>query len=157
MNKKPLIIILLVLIALSLLAFFIVTISKKTDSQNVITNIISEVKVSQMQGLKIEVLKEGTGVEVKKDDRVIIKYTGTFKDGTEFDSNINTNDPLTFVLGQNKVIQGWELGVLGMKMGEKRRLTVPSSLAYGKAGRPPLIPPNATLIFDIELLGILVK
>jgi len=156
-NKKPLIIILLILIALSLLAYFVIVVSKKTSSPNIITNIVSEAKISTMQGLKIEVLKEGIGKEAEKDDRVAVKYIGTFKDGTQFDSTADSDQPLTFVLGQNKVIKGWELGVLGMKMGEKRRLTVPSSLAYGKAGRPPVIPPNATLIFDIELLAILIK
>lgn len=157
MNKKPLIIILVILIALSLLAYFILVISKKTSSPNIITDIVSEAKISTMQGLKIEILREGTGMGAQKGDRAVVEYVGTFKDGTEFGSNINTGEPLTFVLGENDVIQGWELGVLGMKMGEKRRLTVPSSLAYGRAGRPPLIPPNASLIFEIELMAILIK
>ncbi len=157
MNKKPLVIVLLVLIALSLLMYVVVVISKKTGSPNIVTDIISSVKTPNRQGLKVEILKEGIGVGAQKGDRVIVRYVGTFKDGTEFDSNINKSDPLTFVLGQNKVIQGWELGILSMKMGEKRRLTIPSSLAYGKSGRPPVIPPNATLIFEVELLGILIK
>lgn len=156
MNKKPLIITLLVLIALSLLMLFVVVIAKKTNSPG-ITNIISGIKSPQMQGLKIEVLREGAGAEAKTGDRVIIRYTGTFKDGTEFGSNVRESDPLTFVLGENKVIKGWEMGVLGMKTGEKRRLTIPSTLAYGKKGRPPVIGPNETLIFDIELMGILVN
>ncbi len=157
MDKKPLIIIVLVLIALSVLAFFVVVISKKTTSPNIVTNIIAEVKNSQLQGLKIEVLTEGMGSETQKGDRVVVKYVGTFKDGTQFASSDDSQKPLTFVLGEKDVIKGWELGVLGMKVGEKRRLTVPSSLAYGKAGKPPLIPPNTSLIFDIELVIILVK
>ena len=157
MNKKPLIITLLVLIALSLLMWVVVFFSQKTDSPNFVTNIISEAKISSMQGLKIETLRDGTGDGARKGDRVIIRYVGTFKDGTEFDSNLNDSQPLTFVLGQNKVIQGWEMGILGMKMGEKRRLTVPSSLAYGKTGRPPLIGPNTALIFEVELMGILIN
>ena len=157
MNKKPLIIILVILIALSLLAYFVVVISKRTSSPNIISDIVSEAKISQMQGLKIEVLKEGIGNGAAKNDRVIIKYIGTFKDGTQFASSDDSQKPLTFVLGENKVIKGWELGILGMKMGEKRRLTIPSSLAYGKTGRPPVIPPNAPLIFEVELLGILIK
>ncbi len=157
MNKKPLIAILITLIIITLIIIVVVIVSKKSSSPNIISSIISEVKISQMQGLKIEILREGNGVEAKKDDRVIVNYAGTFKDGTQFDSSFDRNEPLTFVLGENRVIAGWEMGVSGMKMGEKRRLIVPASLAYGKTGRPPVIPPNTPLIFEIELLGILVK
>ena len=93
MDKKPLIIIVLVLIALSVLAFFVVVISKKTTSPNIVTNIIAEVKNSQLQGLKIEVLTEGMGSETQKGDRVVVKYVGTFKDGTQFASSDDSRSP----------------------------------------------------------------
>lgn len=107
------------------------------------------------QNLKIEVLKEGSGEVAKSGDTVTVDYVGTLEDGTKFDSSIDKGTPFTFVLGVGRVIQGWDLGVAGMKIGEKRRLTIPSELAYGETGTPGgPIPPNATLIFEVELLGI---
>lgn len=107
-----------------------------------------------IQGMKVEILKEGAGEAVKSGDRVTVDYVGTFENGTKFDSSIDRGEPLWFDLGLNRVIQGWELGIPGMKVGEKRRLTIPSELAYGDNGRPPIIPPKATLIFEVELLKI---
>jgi hypothetical protein len=107
-----------------------------------------------VQGLKIETLKAGTGAEVKKGDTVSVHYVGTLEDGTKFDSSLDRGTPFSFTLGANRVIQGWEQGVLGMKVGEKRKLTVPSDLGYGEAGYPGVIPGNATLIFEVELVGI---
>ena len=107
------------------------------------------------QNMKVETLKEGSGQAAKTGDTVTVNYTGTLTDGTKFDSSRNPGrTPFPFTLGQHSVIQGWELGVLGMKIGEKRRLTIPPELAYGAAGRPPVIPANATLIFEIDLLAI---
>ena len=103
--------------------------------------------------LKIETVKEGTGEAAKNGDTVSVHYVGTLEDGTKFDSSIDRGTPLLFILGTGQVIQGWDLGVLGMKVGEKRKLTIPSNLAYGEQGYGP-IPGRATLIFEVELLGI---
>ena len=108
-----------------------------------------------IQGMKVEILKQGSGAEAKSGDAVTVNYTGTLTDGTKFDSSLNPGrTPFQFTLGQNRVIQGWELGVLGMKVGEKRKLTIPPELGYGAQGAGGLIPPNATLLFEVDLLGI---
>ena len=104
--------------------------------------------------LKKEDLVVGKGAEAIDGKTVTVHYTGTLTDGTKFDSSVDRKEPFSFVLGAGEVIQGWDQGVLGMKIGEKRRLTVPSSLGYGPGGYPPVIPPNATLIFEVELLSI---
>jgi len=107
-----------------------------------------------MQGMKVEILKEGTGEGAKVGDNIVVNYVGTLTDGTKFDSSIDRNQPFPYTLGQNMVIKGWEMGLLGMKVGEKRKLTIPYELAYGESGRPPVIPPKATLIFEIDMLSI---
>lgn len=107
------------------------------------------------QNMKIETLKEGTGEGAKTGDLVTVNYTGTLENGTKFDSSLNPGrTPFEFTLGQNRVIQGWEQGVLGMKVGETRKLTIPPELGYGSQGAGGVIPPNATLIFQIDLLKI---
>lgn len=104
--------------------------------------------------LKIEVLKEGTGEVIKNGELATVHYTGWLTDGTKFDSSLDRGEAFTFPLGAGMVIKGWEQGVLGMKVGEKRKLTIPSSLGYGERGAGAIIPPNATLIFEVELLKI---
>jgi peptidylprolyl isomerase len=104
--------------------------------------------------LKTEDLKTGTGREAKLGDKVSVHYTGWLTDGTKFDSSLDRNKPFTLQLGKTQVIQGWHDGIVGMKVGGKRKLTIPPRLAYGRGGRPPTIPPNAVLIFDIDLLSI---
>ncbi len=105
-------------------------------------------------GLKIEILEEGTGVGAKNGDVVSVHYTGTFEDGTKFDSSLDRGTPFSFKLGAGQVIEGWDLGVLGMKPGEKRKLTIPTELGYGPNGIPGAIPKNAVLVFEVELLSI---
>jgi FKBP-type peptidyl-prolyl cis-trans isomerase len=103
--------------------------------------------------LSVEILEEGSGKEAKAGDRLSVHYTGTLRDGTQFDSSYDRGEPYTFVLGIGEVINGWDQGVIGMKIGEKRKLEIPSSLGYGSNGSG-IIPPNAGLIFEIELLTI---
>lgn len=105
-------------------------------------------------GLKIEDIKAGEGMEAKAGNTISVHYTGTLVDGTKFDSSYDRGEPLSFTLGIGQVIKGWDNGVLGMKIGGKRKLTIPSALAYGKQGVPGAIPPNATLIFEVELLDV---
>ena len=104
--------------------------------------------------LKKDDEKVGTGPACKSGDKVRVHYTGTLLDGTKFDSSLDRGEPFEFTLGQGMVIKGWDEGVVGMKKGGKRKLTIPSDKAYGKAGSPPKIPPNSPLVFDVELVEI---
>jgi FKBP-type peptidyl-prolyl cis-trans isomerase len=104
--------------------------------------------------LGIKDLTVGKGAEAKAGDSVKVHYVGTLTDGKEFDSSKKHNEPFVFELGAGRVIKGWDQGVAGMKVGGKRKLTVPPSLGYGARGFPPVIPPNSTLIFEVELLEV---
>lgn len=104
-------------------------------------------------GLQIIEVKPGTGKEATAGSTVSVHYTGWLTDGTEFDSSIGS-DPIVFPVGTGAVIPGWDEGLLGMKVGEKRRLVIPPALAYGERGAGGVIPPNATLVFDVELLEV---
>ena len=104
--------------------------------------------------VQIETLKPGTGDGAKDGDTVVVHYTGLLTDGTKFDSSHDRNEPFDVTLGQRRVIAGWEQGLQGMKVGETRRLTIPPELGYGARGAGGVIPPNATLVFEVELLEI---
>lgn len=105
-------------------------------------------------GVKVVQTLPAEPIISKKGDVVLVMYRGMLEDGTEFDSSYKRNQPLTVRLGEGRVIKGWEEGLLGMTLGEKRTLTIPSAVGYGETGSPPTIPPNATLIFEVELLGL---
>ena len=105
-------------------------------------------------GLTIEDLIVGTGDAANAGQKVSVHYTGWTTDGKKFDSSKDRGQAFIFSLGRGEVIRGWDEGVAGMKVGGKRKLTIPYELAYGEKGRPPVIPPKATLIFDIELLKV---
>ena len=105
-------------------------------------------------GLQYEDQVAGTGAEAKAGNTVDVHYTGTLKDGKKFDSSVDRGRPFSFKLGAGQVIKGWDEGVAGMKVGGKRKLVIPSGLAYGKRGSGAVIPPDAELTFVVELLGV---
>lgn len=109
-------------------------------------------------GVKVEVMHVGQGDAVSKSGQMVaVHYIGKFTDGKVFDTSLKNgkdSEPFVFTLGAGQVIKGWDIGVEGMKLGEARRLTIPSELAYGEKGAPGAIPPNSTLIFDVQLMGM---
>ncbi|HJW33600.1 MAG TPA: FKBP-type peptidyl-prolyl cis-trans isomerase [Holophagaceae bacterium] len=107
-----------------------------------------------MTQLQIEDLQIGQGPEAKAGQMVNVHYTGWLMDGRKFDSSVDRQEPFTFHLGAGQVIAGWDQGVAGMKVGGKRKLTIPSHLGYGERGAGGVIPPGATLLFEVELLGV---
>lgn len=150
MDKNSIIILAIVLIIVAVGVYF--WLSQPAQNQQPATETPASYYI---QNMKVEILKQGTGKEAKVGDNIVVNYTGTLLDGTKFDSSLNPGrTPFPYTLGQNMVIQGWEKGLLGMKVGEKRKLTIPPELGYGPAGNPPVIPQNATLIFEIDMLSI---
>ncbi len=108
--------------------------------------------IKMENGLQIQDLKIGAGPEVRLGQGLTMHYSGTLENGTKFDSSYDRGQPFQFVLGAGQVIQGWDLGIQGMKVGGKRKLIIPPSLGYGERGIGP-IPPNATLVFEVEVLA----
>ncbi len=125
--------------------------SNPTPTGPVVTPISSE---ELQDGLKIADYKIGTGSAVKAGDTVVIDYVGMLENGQVFDSSLQRNQPFETQIGVGKVIKGWDEGVVGMQVGGRRRLIIPASLGYGEQGAGGVIPPNATLIFDVQLLQI---
>jgi len=105
-------------------------------------------------GLEIEDVRVGTGAWAQDGNEVVVHYVGRLVDGKEFDSSRHRKQPFVFRLGAGRVIKGWDEGIVGMREGQLRRLIIPPDLAYGPNGHPPVIPENATLIFDVELLEV---
>lgn len=111
-------------------------------------------KVTTETGLQYEEIVEGTGKSPKPGDSVTVHYTGWLTDGTKFDSSVDRGQPFPFTIGEGQVIRGWDEGVMTMKVGGKRKLTIPPNLAYGDAGAGDRIPPGSTLVFDVELIDV---
>lgn len=143
-------------LAFLLVAFFALTMPVAADVPREPEDqpYVKEAKVKTQSGLVYEEMQEGTGQESKKGDTVDVHYTGWLTDGTKFDSSVDRGTPFTFKLGAGMVIKGWDEGVAGMKVGGKRKLTIPPDLGYGPRGAGGVIPPNATLVFEVELLKV---
>ena len=105
-------------------------------------------------GLEYIEIEAGTGAQAEAGKTVSVHYTGKFQDGKVFDSSISRGEPITFPLGQGRVIKGWDEGIVLMKVGDKAQLIIPPELAYGERGAGGVIPPNATLVFDVELVAV---
>ncbi len=126
----------------------------ETETTTLIANNKMSDTITTASGLKYEIIQEGKGETPKTRQTVVVHYTGTLEDGSKFDSSRDRGQPFSFKIGIGQVIKGWDEGVGTMKVGERRKLIIPSDLGYGPRGAGGVIPPNATLIFDVELLNI---
>ena len=136
---------------------FAIYFSPSTTTNNTKTNMDTtktDNSSSDMTGLKIEDSLVGTGAEAVPGKNLSMHYVGTLLNGTKFDSSRDRGTPFEFTLGAGQVIQGWDQGIVGMKVGGKRKLTIPASLAYGEHSPTPAIPPNSTLVFEVQLSGV---
>lgn len=151
MNNKTIVLALIAVVVIAGVYFLFWSNNKNVSVQNGTRG--SEITLPD--GLKINDLVVGAGAEAKISQTVTVNYAGTLADGTKFDSSYDRGEPFSFSLGAGQVIKGWDEGVAGMKVGGKRRLSIPPELGYGSAGAGGgLIPPNATLIFEVELLEV---
>ncbi len=153
MNKKYLIVLVIILVVLGTVTYFALTRSQKSETLPSPTPTPSGTISGNME-LKIEDEKIGTGAEAVAGKKITVDYSGTLLDGTKFDSSYDRGVPFVFNLGAGEVIAGWDKGFAGMKVGGKRKLTIPPDLGYGATGAGAAIPPNATLIFEVELLKV---
>jgi len=152
--------VLYILVVLAVIGFLVfMTLKNKDESQVNSPNDSSLKEETNDTGVQIAVLQEGTGDTAVLGDKVSMNYTGVLVDGTAFDSNVdpkfNHVEPFIFTLGNGEVIPGWDKGIVGMKVGERRVLQIAPELAYGTNGYPPVIPPNSVLLFQIELVNII--
>ena len=157
MSKKAIWIGIAVLVIIALYWFFVKTGQKTTNEETgtQTVKIDNSTNMATDSGkLQIEDIKVGTGSAVTAGDTVVMQYTGTLTNGSKFDSSYDHGQAFTTRIGVGQVIQGWDMGIPGMKVGGRRKLTIPPALGYGAAGAGGVIPPNATLIFEVELLEI---
>jgi FKBP-type peptidyl-prolyl cis-trans isomerase len=153
MNKNFIIACVVGVLTLVVFAYFIFGLNQGPASNTITADSPNGATPTVAENVKSEDIEVGTGPEVKSGDTVVIHYTGTLPDGTKFDSSVDRGEPFETRIGVGEVIKGWDLGVVGMQVGGKRKLTIPPSLGYGDQGVGN-IPPNSILIFDVELLEI---
>ena len=157
MQRNILILIIVIVLVVVIIGAYALLTGSGSQNGNVLNGqnglVPAGLKTFELNGLKVEILKEGTGPEAKVGDTVTVNYVGLLSNGTKFDSSIDRNSPFVFPIGQNRTIKGFDMGVVGMKFGERRRLTIPPELGYGST-KLTLIPANSTLIYEIEMLKI---
>jgi FKBP-type peptidyl-prolyl cis-trans isomerase len=153
-NQRIAIIVVALLVIAAVVYFAFLRGSPSSSSPTSSPSASSQGMVTTASGLQYEDLVVGTGPEAKSGDAVSVNYTGWLEDGTKFDSSIDRGVPFEFTIGAGMVIKGWDEGVAGMRVGGKRKLIIPPDLGYGASGAGDVIPPNATLIFEVDLLEI---